>query len=290
VIAEVALAAALDVGWGIPWAAGGPRIVNGQLIEQEPLWPEFPVSSVRLWDTRTAWLNLEPARGQYDWTNLDAHIAAAHAHGVTDITLVLWGTPDWAATTLSPEAAAWMGAGCASPPRDIADWETFAGQVAARYRGIITAYEIGNEANLRMFWNGTPEQYAQMVNVAAAAVRAADPDAVIVAGGPVLGGAVIQRHDFDFLPHLDTTHLDALSFHYYSAVRDTDELVRATAKVRKATGSRLPLWLTEINYYGHVGARLQGATERAAKEAGVARMFWYAYGAEASSGMETWTP
>jgi hypothetical protein len=77
-----------QIGVHIPWAIGGDRIErDGTGINHPGEWPDFEVDAIRLWDTRTAWLNPE-----------------------------LWGTPVWAAQTLSGSDAAWLGPGSASPP------------------------------------------------------------------------------------------------------------------------------------------------------------------------------
>ena len=78
-------------------------------------WPDIPMASVRLWDTRTAWLHVEPAQDQWAFEMLDANIDMAMGHGVTDTTLVLWGTPGWAAESLSADDAPWLGPGVSGP-------------------------------------------------------------------------------------------------------------------------------------------------------------------------------
>jgi hypothetical protein len=54
-------------------------------------WPDAPVGFVRLWDTRTSWNYLQPARGSWDFSVLDAAVANASAHGA-EISLVLGQT------------------------------------------------------------------------------------------------------------------------------------------------------------------------------------------------------
>jgi len=42
-------------------------------------WPNIPVGSVRLWDSGTSWREVQPVQDQFDFTKLDAAVAAANA-------------------------------------------------------------------------------------------------------------------------------------------------------------------------------------------------------------------
>ena len=50
---------------------------------QEGDWPadSVPVSSFRLWDTGTSWLQIEATRGRYDWRGLDRDLSKAFEVG-----------------------------------------------------------------------------------------------------------------------------------------------------------------------------------------------------------------
>ncbi|MFA7324787.1 MAG: hypothetical protein WC005_10570, partial [Candidatus Nanopelagicales bacterium] len=59
-------------GLTIPWAAGGLRYnAVGKLEDFAGEWPSADVKAVRFWDTRTAWLNIEPAQDQWEFSHLD---------------------------------------------------------------------------------------------------------------------------------------------------------------------------------------------------------------------------
>ncbi|MCB0045270.1 MAG: cellulase family glycosylhydrolase [Caldilineaceae bacterium] len=75
--------------------------------------------------------------------------------------------------------------GTYAPPDDYADFADFAGAVAARYAGRVRYYQIWNEPNIYPEWGEqpvNPEAYTELLKTGATAVRAADPDAVIIAG------------------------------------------------------------------------------------------------------------
>jgi hypothetical protein len=263
----------------IPWAVGGPRIeADGTRTIHGGEWPEHQVHAIRLWDTRTAWLNLEPAQDRWNFTQLDAHLAKAAGHGVQHITLVLWGTPTWAARDTAPTDAPWLGPGSAAPPTDLADWFDFVETVAQRYRGLIDAYQIGNEPNNRMFWRGTDAELATMVIGAAERIKQHDPQAQVVAP-PML--ITHQRHMrfasamWRALAGADV--IDAWSMHWYpGAGTPPAALKRAIARAPK------PLWLTEVGLPAHgLSPREQreqlAETAEVARTSGVDYLAWYAW-------------
>jgi len=280
------------VGLNVPWAVGLPRAGDprtaGDRTHDEGEWPPFAVPSLRLWDTRTTWRDLEPARGTRDFSTLDAIVATARAHGTTDLLLVLAGTPTWASTRTTSADAAWVGPGSASPPADLRDWYAFVSTVARRYRGVIGGYEIGNEPNLRTFWNGTWSQWAAYVAVASLAIRQSDPSARVVADvGVVRGMRDVARLGGWATAAMASPWVDVVSVHAYPSVRgrrNASAVLAAAAKALRTMDARdRPLWVTEVNIDGGsaMPAAQQSATvremTRAVGAAGFDRAYWYAW-------------
>lgn len=76
-------------------------------------------------------------------------------------------------------------AGTYAPPDDYQDFADFVAAVATRYQGRVRYYQLWNEPNIYPEWGNrpvSPEQYTELLKLGAAAARAADPDAVIIAG------------------------------------------------------------------------------------------------------------
>ena len=76
-----------------------------------------------------------------------------------------------------------------SPPKDWERWYDLVRDLTAhlveRYGDEVVeqwSFEVWNEANLEVFWSGTPEEYLKLYDVTAAAVR--DVDDRLVVGGP----------------------------------------------------------------------------------------------------------
>jgi len=119
------------------------------------------------------WRELEPVPGDLFWEYTDWLVRAAEYYGL-DLVLRLDHPPEWA---IIPGVAA---------PFDVAAYSAFVGKVAARYRGRVGAYVVWNEPNLALEWAGhppDPEGYVDLLCAAHAAIRAADPDALVVSAG-----------------------------------------------------------------------------------------------------------
>jgi xylan 1,4-beta-xylosidase len=109
-----------------------------------------------------------------------------------------------------------------APPKDYAKWQELVrvvvAHLAARY-GADTVrhwyFEVWNEPDID-YWHGTPEQYWELYDRAAAGVRAALPGALV--GGPAATGPSIDHASKfldGFLTHVAAEHvpLDFISFH-----------------------------------------------------------------------------
>lgn len=123
------------------------------------------------------WKLLEPGPGQYDWSQSDAIVAASARHGLNVIARVD-EQPGWIAAN---------GPGVIStPPPNVQDYANFLSAMATRYKGQILAYQIWNEPNLWYEWGGhgkmSASGYTALLKAAYAAIKAADPKAVVIAG------------------------------------------------------------------------------------------------------------
>ncbi|MFC5815024.1 beta-galactosidase [Nonomuraea harbinensis] len=114
--------------------------------------PSFRIGAVRLWDSATRWSQIQPRRGEFDWSTLDRHVEGAQRSRLP-VLFVFGGTPGWASPTGPP--APYPDGSRAAPPDDLADWESFVRAVAGRYRGRIAAYELWVLGNDHRFTAGT---------------------------------------------------------------------------------------------------------------------------------------
>ena len=163
------------------------------------------------------WAFSEPRPGHYDFSHADLVVNHAHRQGLTVIAR-LGLVPEWArprdttSTYLAPDA-----------------YPAFADYAAAfvrHFQGRVRYVILWNEPNLALEWGyRAPDaaSYTQMLCTAATAIRAANPDVVILAGAlaPTLGDPTgeLGVGDLDFLSEMydagAASCFDALAVHAY---------------------------------------------------------------------------
>jgi hypothetical protein len=162
------------------------------------------------------WEWTEKTNGVYDWSQYDELTANLQKRGIAAIYILDYSNPLYEdkvdgknGVTLAAER------GTASPhhPASIAAYSRWAAAAAVHFQGKHVLWEIWNEPN-GSFWKPKPNasQYSAMAVSAAAAIRAANPDATII--GPACAA-------FDW-PFLETflqssvlENLNAVSVHPY---------------------------------------------------------------------------
>lgn len=175
--APTALAADGAPPWTQAPAAVSPHFFGVTINSSTGAMPTFRVGAVRLWDSRTRWANLQPARGVFDWSILDRLVAGARSQGLP-VLFTIGGTPEWAAPA-SPRST-YADGSRTGPPDDLADWDTFIRALAERYKGRIQAYELWVVANDSRFFSGDPATLAEMTVRANKIIKAADRGAGVV--------------------------------------------------------------------------------------------------------------
>jgi hypothetical protein len=163
--------------------------------------------------TAIRWDLVEPdSAGSDDWKQADEIVDQSRAHGL-EVIFDINGTPKWARNP---------GAATAEFPRDLQTYATFAGKVAARYKGRVEAYELGNEPNhVKSFAHPDAAVYAQVLKLSYPVIKAADPGALVLTGG--LGGNKDTKGNIPgdvFLADLYKAgakgFFDAVSYHPYT--------------------------------------------------------------------------
>ena len=171
----------------------GPATFMDLHVGQTSDWPTISFGGLRLWDTGTAWSQVNTADGLYDWTNLDSWVQDGQSHGV-DLLYNLARTPSWASSNPTDTSCTKSGStggpgpGECGPPSDLnADgtgtdqhWINWITALSTRYKGQIKYYEIWNEWNVPLFWSAAASvQQPQLVRM--------EQDARCVVEGPPAG-------------------------------------------------------------------------------------------------------
>jgi hypothetical protein len=133
------------------------------------------------------------------WQKYDQIVDLAEQYGVQIIARVSSATPRWALPSGATNAH--------GPPADVQDYVDFAVAVAERYKGRITVYQIWNEPNLYPEWGDqliSPEGYTEMLCRTHDALKAVDPDIIVLTGalGPTIDLTGRDAYDLLFLQRL----------------------------------------------------------------------------------------
>ncbi len=169
------------------------------------------VQNVRIF---VPWAFVEPAQGTYDWSYVDEVVDAAAARNM-GVLAEINATPAWASTSGN------FPPGSGTP--NATDFAGFASAVATRYGNDISAYEIWNEPNSIQFSNPIdPVAYAKLLQAAYPAIKAANPNATVIAGavGATLSFGSWTLDPTTFISEMYAAgaegYFDALSFHPYN--------------------------------------------------------------------------
>ena len=150
-----------------------------------------------------AWQDLEPRKGQWDFSQADRLINEIEQRDMQVIAR-LGITPEWAyPEDVDPGDAEVVD----TPPADLDDWANYCGMLSERYKGRIAGYQVWNEPNLSREWGGrVPDavSYAEMLAQCSTAIRQHDPEAIIISAGLAPTG------NYDEIAHRDDIYLDQL--------------------------------------------------------------------------------
>ncbi len=258
----------------------------------QPLPPK--AGAVRLWDAGVAWRQLEPQPGQIDWAAMDRAVEQAESTGAADIMWVHGSPPQWAAT--DPEAPGLYGPGTTSAP----DEQAYLGilrQIAERYRGRITSYQVWNEANIKIFYRGGPTKLAELTAKAKDVLAEADPDALLVGASTTVRAAGPVKDWYDTYTEGLAERgwpVDAMAVHLYppadKGADDRAEYIRVMRTWLAERGWTGPMWDTEVNFGDRrdfattvvevpqdVAAAWVARTYIDSLALGVDRVYWYAW-------------
>jgi VCBS repeat-containing protein len=160
------------------------------------------------------WMGVEFLNNFWSFDGVDRMVNGAVARNI-EVLAVLNSPPLWASLSDALPLT--------SRPTSASEFAEYAAKVAARYKGKISAYEIWNEPNYIGFWAPGPNaaQYTEILKAAYPAIKAADPNAVVVAGSvsSVLDFLNITANPVRFVKEMYAAgaagYFDALSFHPY---------------------------------------------------------------------------
>lgn len=195
----------------------------------EITWPTVPFKVLRFWDSRTAWANLEPAKGEWNFDRMDKLVATCNASNVQVLyTMAL--TPTWASARPDEVSAYTSGQkqkGWAAEPANIEDWKNYVRTVATRYKGKIHYYEMWNEPNNNVmplaFFTGTHAKLAELCREAYKILKEVDPNNTVI--GPSVVGSPAYMEGFLRAGGLGS--FDKMGYHFYTGYNSKSVFDRA---------------------------------------------------------------
>jgi hypothetical protein len=228
--------------------------------------PDMAYKAGARWDRIVFPWSLIQKDGPNSWTELyftDEQIRTQQRRGVTMAGVII-ATPQWASTT--PEKGRPV-----DPPRGLElayndpnnTWGQFVRKLAAREKGVVDHWIIWNEQDmftpaLRYTFDGSYEQYAQLLKVAYLNIKEVNPNAKVIIGGfaywwdkeynrpPYLGPLleVIKRDpDRDRNNH----YFDIVSVHSYTAPLNSFTEPMIMKDILTQRGMTKPIWISESN-------------------------------------------
>jgi len=262
---------------------------------------ELGVGVVRL---PLGWEMVQPRAEEFDWDITDRIVELAEVNQVEVLFIVrsisLWGTKEL------PQVREGMGYHSATMPVDLKQWERFVQALAARYQGRGVHYEIENEVSAPAFWQGTMEEYCELLKASYTAIKWADPQAIVLVAAMPCGisrnftgpeDEVFRKYHDDWLQAiLFTKAFDVVSVHNYyfpSKIKANGFTFRSYLEhvhdlMKQAGVGDRPIWVTETGFISepaNASDRLdQGSLEQQANwlaeayeqafDFGVERVFW----------------
>ncbi|NPV06358.1 MAG: hypothetical protein HPY83_00170 [Anaerolineae bacterium] len=273
--------------------------------------------------TMLSWQRVESSQGSLNWSTYDAEFLAAKNAGMMDVAVLVTGVPEWARGTSYP----YPGGG---PGMNVGALASFLGQAAERYDGdgvadapgrpVVKYWTLFAEPDYcgyvsngvcvprlgeeyKGVWGISGQAYAQMLQVARAAIKAAAPRALVMNGGvafdyfthityenPTRKGIYVRQFMADVIAAGGGQHMDMLAVHYYpvSMADWAEKLTQLFGTVYSQSQSEqmrsLPLISPEMGYWSSEDAgsseRLQAARlvqmfTRGLSQ-GVQRLAWFA--------------
>jgi Putative Ig domain/Abnormal spindle-like microcephaly-assoc'd, ASPM-SPD-2-Hydin len=254
-------ALSLSVAAAAASSSGGnaiPATLFGLTVSFYLDWPTVPFGMIA--GTGIKWPSIEPTKGVYNWSTLDAYVSVSNAHNVP-FEYQTNQAPPWAVSNQASCSTFHGGeGGCSADVTDLASWNAFVTALTQRYNGknghgLIAAYELYVEPET--FFTGDTANLVAQTAAFYKAVRANSPTSLVVGMGVTYPSTYYAPGNF-----MDTywaaggvKTLDAVCFHGYAHhSSDVPEIVNTyvpyitAALARNGIPATTPIWDTEASW------------------------------------------
>ena len=192
------------------------------------------------------WDAIETEKGKFDWLFWDDFVKmAVDDYGITLVPYICY-TPRWNSRGENDSLFFWN-----YPPKDFNEFGVFMTQLVNRYKERIKTWELWNEPDITIYWQGTVKEFAEFIKIGVDAVRKSDPSAKVVLGG--------LAYDPYFLLHLFrdyglSPYIDIVNCHnYYETwhrhpIESITEYINEISDIIWRYGNHQSLWMAEVGY------------------------------------------
>jgi Glycosyl hydrolase family 10 len=278
-----------------PWTPV-PRSFFGMHIHQTSNYPTVPTGALGK-GSCVNWEYVQPSRGVYNWSILDAYVNLAQQKGI-DIFYSNDAVPAWAAS--NPSTCVPSGCNpniltCGSAPANEQDLINFYTALVTRYKGKIKYYELWNEPYQEP--NITTAQLVRMTTDEYNIIRANDPGAQIITPSMAGDSPSHVQYAANYFAAGGPTGVDIASLHAYpDSYSKSADVPEAVMPDRYLFGPLLPvliqylpnkpLWDTEGSWNLTGVGNFTTPAQEAAFIArwyilhwsnGISRTYWYAW-------------
>jgi O-antigen ligase len=135
------------------------------------------------------WNDIEPRKGEYDWTKWDRVVVRAREFKL-DVIAVIDTTPEWAR---DPGERDLVNAAPVNPD----DYARFVSAFVKHYGDSVRYVQIWDNPNVHPFWgrrNADPIEYTVLLKASATAARAVNPNVKIILAGLAPSNELIREH------------------------------------------------------------------------------------------------
>ena len=239
-----------------------------------------------------SWANIETGDRTEGWSGYDARLQHLKDAGISVVGMLLT-TPDWASGhNTNEDGWYWY------PPRDPQAYGAFVEKAVRRWHDKVAVWELWNEPDMDGTWmpHADPGAYAALLAAGYAAVKRADPNAVVMSGS-------VQVHDANngglaFMEQVVAAsggqlNFDLMGIHTYMNDRQPEDtspvtlvqnlpwrLLKTREWLARHGRADMPIWITEDGQSVCSACGSQGTDEGRQAERLVRRyMLALAYGA-----------
>lgn len=230
----------LGIAWGFLYGYEGTRA--------EVYMPQVRQLGAGMSKVYIFWNQLEPEKGRFDWSASDAFVNQLQSPDEGLISV--FSSSQWATRRASAMLPP-------SPAKNPDDYYRFIHTMVLRYKGRVRYWQNDSEPNNPIYWSGTKEEFVDELRLFHKAVKDADPNAVVVAGGydglfnpPGMFQYPAQKAGLEFFDYVIANGSDAFDLfdlRLYSDPYTIPWRVEHIREMMRAHGHEKPILCTEYN-------------------------------------------